>query len=92
MPGRARTDNRSNNNDDDTNYKIENDIGPDGLSIIERKAYEKCQPLSCDHHKCYSKYMYAGPKKLKKCEKLFQRWQKCFDNAKEIFSAESGRA
>eukprot|EP00466_Bigelowiella_natans_P018912 jgi/Bigna1/141653/aug1.64_g16361 len=53
----------------------------DGLSETERTAYAKCQPLSCEHHACYSKHMYMGPKKLKKCEKLFRKWQKCFDRA-----------
>ncbi len=39
--------------------------GPDGLTDIERRAYEVCKPLSCKHEQCYKRFMYSSPQKQK---------------------------
>jgi hypothetical protein len=54
--------------------------GDDGLSDAERRAYEKCKPLSCKHEQCYKRFMYSSPKKQKEeCGPLMQDWKQCFE-------------
>ena len=61
----------------------------DGLTPAERKAYEKCRPLSCIHERCYKRYMFSSPKKQKlKCGKLLDDWKACY--ASEIAAATAG--
>ena len=56
--------------------------GPDGLTDIERRAYEVCKPLSCKHEQCYKRFMYSSPQKQKEqCGPLMSQWQACFDEA-----------
>ena len=53
--------------------------GDDGLSESERRAYDKCQPLSCKHEACYKRYMYSSPQKQNtECGPLFAEWKACF--------------
>jgi hypothetical protein len=60
--------------------------GSDGLSDIERKAYEKCRELSCKHEACYKRFMYSAPKKQQQeCGSLMRDWKHCF--AEELSKA-----
>ena len=64
--------------------------GDDGLSDAERKAYAVCQPLSCEHVRCYQRYMYSPPARQKeKCGPLMAAWQACFDEKLAAFSKEN---
>ena len=57
-----------------------NERKDDGLSGLERAAYKHCQPLSCEHERCFKRHMYSDPKKQKReCGPLFKKWQACFD-------------
>ena len=57
--------------------------GDDGLSDVERRAYEVCKALSCKHEQCYKRYMYSPPaKQREKCGALMDDWKACFAEAK----------
>ena len=66
--------------------------GDDGLTDIERQAYELCKPLSCKHEGCYKRFMYSDPKKQKeKCGPLMAEWRACLEEAKKAGASMTSR-
>ena len=67
--------------------------GDDGLTEVERQAYEACNKLSCLHEACYKRYMYSSPETQKeKCGKLIEDWKFCFADRKAALTLAYSRS